>query len=239
MLYFLMMGVTVAYAEQADKKVINKDIQELHLALLKKLPQAANSTIKETPVKGVYEVLAGAQIFYMTKDARFVFNGDLIDLESRRNLSDEAKGSVRKEQVDALGEENMVVYKPEGETKHTITVFTDIHCPYCRRLHQEMDEYLASGVKVRYIFLPFKGKKSFDDSVSVWCAKNQNEAMDLAKSGGELESKTCDHPIEKHRELASVLSIRGTPAILYENGLLDPGYLPASKIVKKLENPDE
>ena len=211
------------------------DVQALRKALTERLPKAADATIKQSPVKGLYEVLSGGQVMYMTGDARYVIDGSMFDLEQRRNLTEETRSVVRKQVVDDLGEDNMLVYKPKGETKHTITVFTDIYCPYCQRLHQEMDQYLEQGVKVRYVFLPFKGKKSFDTSVSVWCADNQNAAMDKAKAGEDIPTKTCDNPISEHQSLATTLGIRGTPAIMLENGYLNPGYVPADKLVQQMQ----
>ena len=211
------------------------DIKELRKSLIERLPKAADADIKASPIKGLYEVLAGGQIMYMTKDARYVLDGSLFDLQERRNLTEETRGVVRKKAIEELGEDNMLVYTPKGETKHTVTIFTDIYCPYCRRLHEEMDEYMANGVKVRYVFLPFKGKQSYDTSVSVWCAKDPNKAMDKAKAGEDVESKTCDNPISQHQNLANVLGIRGTPAIMLENGYLNPGYVPVAKLVDQIK----
>jgi len=227
----MLFSINIAFA--ADS--IDEDIKELKQALSIQLPQAAGAEVTSTPIKGLFQVIAASKIMYMTKDARYVIDGDLIDLVERRNITEDVRGDTRKDSLDQLGEKNMLVYTPKGGAKHTITVFTDIYCPYCRRLHQEMDEYMDAGVKVRYIFLPFKGKKSFNTSVSVWCAKDKNAAMDKAKAGDEVESKTCDHPIEKHQALATTLGIRGTPAIMYENGTMSPGYIPAGKVIKKLE----
>ena len=230
--FIMLLSINAAFAaDSADQ-----DIKELKQALSKQLPQAAGAEISKTPIDGLFQVIASSKIMYMTKDARYVIDGDLIDLVERRNITEGVRSGTRKNLLDKLGEKNMLVYNPKGEAKHTITVFTDIYCPYCRRLHQEMDQYMAAGVKVRYIFLPFKGKKSFDDSVSVWCAEDQNAAMDKAKSGDEIESKTCDNPIERHRALATTLGIRGTPAIMYENGVMNPGYIPADKVIKQLES---
>lgn len=211
------------------------DIKQLRTALAKFIPQPDQAVIKPTPVKGLYQVLIGAQVAYMTSDAKYLIDGDMMDMENKVNLTEAARGSIRKKALSDLGEENMLVYKPKGETKQTITVFTDIYCPYCRKLHNEMDEYMNNGVKVRYIFLPFKGKKSYDASVSVWCAKDRNAALDDAKAGGDIEQKTCEHPIDKHKAMASTLSIRGTPAIMTEDGQLTPGYVPAGKLIEKLK----
>ncbi len=227
MLLLAMSAISSVRASEAD-------INELKAALTKSLPQAANATIKETPIDGLYEVMAGSQIMYMTKDARYILEGDLYDMQSRQNITEDARSGLRLNSVNKLGEENMLVYLPKGKVKNTITVFTDIYCPYCRKLHNEMSEYMDNGVKVRYIFVPFKGPKSVQASISVWCSKDRNKAMDMAKAGKTLEKKTCDNPISQHQALASELGLRGTPAIMLEDGILMPGYVPAGKVIEQL-----
>ena len=208
-------------------------VDELKKNLLKNIPQATVTRIKETPIKGVYEVIVGAEIYYMEKNARYVINGDLIDLATRTNFTEEAKTYNRKMKVAELGEENMVVYQPKT-VDHTITVVTDIDCPYCRRLHAEMDQYMESNVKVRYIFMPLKGESDFNTTVSVWCSEDKNLALDIAKSGGDLEKANCDNPIAKHLTISRELGVRGTPAIILEDGTMLPGYVPAKKLVAEL-----
>ena len=199
LLALVIIPVSMVHAEDADIKALRTALQE-------RLPNAADASIKTTPLPGLYEVMAGSQVMYMTKDARYIIDG----------------------------EENMLVYTPKGDVKHTITVFTDIYCPYCQRLHQEMDDYMENGVKVRYIFVPFKGPKSVNTSVSVWCAKDRNKAMDMAKAGETVESKSCENPISKHQALATELGIRGTPAIMLESGKLMPGYVPSAKLIAQM-----
>jgi len=128
----------------------------------------------------------------------------------------------------------MLVYTPE-QVDYTVTVVTDIDCPYCRRLHGEMSEYMANNVKVRYIFMPLKGKSDFDTTVSVWCAKDKNNALDLAKSGAEIEALVCDNPIKEHLTVAREIGIRGTPAIILETGEMLPGYVPVAKLLGELK----
>ena len=227
----LIMAFGMVSAQAGEAETINT----IRSALIKDVPFAATAQIRKTPIDGMYEVNGSGHILYVTADGRFVFNGDLIDLQKQVNITEATRSEARKAAVDELGEDNMVVYTPKGEVKHTVTVFTDIFCPYCQRLHQEMDQYMKQGVKVRYVFLPFKGPKSFATSVSVWCAKDQNEAMDMAKAGAEIEKQSCDNPISRHQALATELGIRGTPAILLENGYLNPGYVPVDKLVKQME----
>ncbi len=228
----LFLLSSMAQAGNADSKTV----QKIRDALTPHLPSAAQAGVKTTPMKGIFEVAVGGSILYVSEDGRYVINGSMLDLHTRRNLTEETMGEVRKQLVSELGEDNMLVYMPEGKVKHTITVFTDIYCPYCRRLHDEMGEYQKAGVKVRYVFLPFKGKRSYDTSVSVWCAANPQQALDNAKAGKEVETKTCANPINKHKALGASLNIRGTPAIMFENGLMNPGYLPAQQVIQQMQS---
>jgi thiol:disulfide interchange protein DsbC len=98
-----------------------------------------------------------------------------------------------------------------------------------------MDQYMAGGVQVRYIFMPLKGKGDFRTTVSVWCAKDRNEALDLAKAGAELEAKDCENPINEHLNVSRSLGVRGTPAIILQDGSMLPGYVPASKLIAELQ----
>jgi len=225
---FVFGATSTVFANEADMKALKE-------ALTMRIPAAVNATVKPTPIEGLYEVMAGGQILYTTKEARYVFEGDLVDMKTRQNLTENARGSIRLDVVNKLGEKNMLVYTPKGKVKHTITVFTDIYCPYCRKLHDEMDDYMENGVKVRYIFVPFKGPRSVQTSVSVWCADDRNKAMDMAKGGKEVDNKTCDNPVSQHQALATQIGIRGTPAIMLESGKLYPGYVPFSKLLPKLD----
>jgi thiol:disulfide interchange protein DsbC len=100
-----------------------------------------------------------------------------------------------------------------------------------------MDDYMKNNIKVRYVFMPLKGKVDYDKTVSVWCAKNKNEALDLAKAGADIETLSCDNPIQKHLALAREIGIRGTPAIILESGEMLPGYVPVAKLVQEINKP--
>jgi len=232
-LLLLLLAAAPISTLQADEAA---DIKALKALLPEHLPNPSEATVKATPVKGLFEVMSGSQVMYMTKDARYIIDGDLYDMSNRKNLTEDARGGIRLNMLDKLGEDNMLVYTPKGPVKHTITVFTDIYCPYCQRLHKEMGDYMDNGVKVRYVFVPFKGQKSVDASVSVWCAADRNKALDEAKSGVTLEKKTCDNPISKHQALATQLGIRGTPAIMLETGQLLPGYVPSAKLLEQMND---
>ena len=222
----LLMTFTVSAAEVDNA-------EKLKQALAKSMPNVQATRISATPVEGLYEVIVGSQVVYMSVDARYMIEGDLFDLKTKRNVSEEAKSVIRLAAIEKLGPDNMLVYKPE-KVKNTITVVTDIDCPYCRRLHNEIPDYMKNEVQVRYIFMPLKGAADMKKTVSVWCSDNQQTALDTAKSGGKVEDKTCDNPINDHLALARELGVRGTPAILLEDGRLLPGYVPVDKLVAEL-----
>ncbi len=162
-----------------------------------------------------------------------MIDGDLMNLSTNKNYTEDAKAAIRISEIDALGESNMVAYNPET-VKHTITVVTDIDCSYCRRLHKEIPQYLGNSIKVRYIFMPLKGNEDINKTVSVWCADNRKAALDVAYANGVIESKVCDNPIVKHMELTRKLGVRGTPAIILENGDMLPGFLRVNKLLTEL-----
>ncbi len=205
----------------------------MKLALAKSMPNVKADKISATPIEGLYEVIVGSQVVYMSVDARYMIEGDLFDLKTKKNVSENAKSSIRLAAIDKLGEDNMLVYRPEN-VKNIITVITDIDCPYCRRLHSEIPDYLKNDVEVRYVFMPLKGASDMKKTVSVWCSDDQQMALDIAKAGGEIEEKTCDNPIKEHMKLARELGVRGTPAIVLEDGQLLPGYVPVDKLIAEI-----
>ena len=209
-------------------------IEQLKQKLKIKMPGIDITQITKSPVDGLFQVISGSQVVYMTKDARYMVDGDLVDLMSKRNFTEEAKSGMRMASIDSLGEDQMLIYTPK-KIEHTVTIITDINCPYCRRLHDEMDEYMKLGVRVRYIFMPLKGQDDFDKTVSVWCSEDRNLSLDIVKSGGSVESKKCDNPIKQHLALSRKMGVRGTPAIIMEDGTMLPGYVPISKLIVQLK----
>ncbi len=207
--------------------------EKLKQALSKTMPNVKATKISATPIEGLYEVIVGSQVVYMSIDARYMIEGDLFDLKTQQNVSEDAKSSIRLAAIEKLGEENMLIYKPKN-VKNTITVITDIDCPYCRRLHSEIPDYMKNNVEVRYVFMPLKGAADMKKTISVWCSDDRQLALDMAKAGGDIEEKTCDNPIKDHMNLARELGVRGTPAIVLENGKLLPGYVPVDKLVAEM-----
>jgi thiol:disulfide interchange protein DsbC len=200
------------------------------------LPGLQPDSIRPTPVEGLYELVFGTRIIYITADGRFLVQGKLVDLETRSEITEERLSALRVDAVEAVGEDNMVVFGP-ADARHTITVFTDIDCGYCRKLHAEMDDYNRLGIRVRYLFYPRAGvgSESYDKAVSVWCADDRNAAMDQAKAGREMPRRNCETPVGEHYALGQEFRIQGTPALVLEDGEVLPGYVPADKLAKALD----
>jgi thiol:disulfide interchange protein DsbC len=228
-LFLLTFSLLTSFTAAAD----TSGSEKLKQALAKSIPGVVPTSISATPIEGLYEVIVGSQVVYMSVDARYMIEGDLFDLKTKANISENAKSAIRLAAIEKLGEKNMLVYKPEN-VKNIITVVTDVDCPYCRRLHSEVPDYLKNDVEVRYIFMPLKGVSDMKKTISVWCADNPQNALDIVKAGGDVEEKTCDNPIRDHMELARQLGVNGTPAIILEDGQLLPGYVPVAKLIAEL-----
>lgn len=193
-------------------------------------------TVRDAPVKGLYEVVIGPQLYYLSEDGRYVVNGSVIDLEQGTDVTEPRRAEIRSDVVDNVGEQNMVIFAPDSEAKHTVTVFTDIDCGYCRKLHNEIHQYNEAGIRVRYLFFPRSGPQteSYFKAVSVWCADDRLNAMTRSKLGETIETRSCENPVDEHYELGKRIGVTGTPAILTESGQLIPGYIPAAKLSQAL-----
>lgn len=229
---FLMMMVGLPL--QAAEGKLNDSLKET----LAKSFGSQPDQIRETPMDGLLEVTYGAQIFYISKDGRYLINGEMFELASRTNLTEARLGKARLNMMAQVDESDMIIYKAKGKEKHVITVFTDIDCGYCRKLHKGMDEMNELGVTVRYLAFPRAGinSPSYNKAVSVWCADDRNKAMDDAKNLNKVTNKSCkDAPVKAHYALGKSVGVTGTPAIILSDGTLQPGYLPPKPLVKALE----
>lgn len=188
-------------------------------------PDVKPSSIKSTPVDGIYEVRYGAQVLYLSEDGRYVFRGSLFDLEQRRDLTEATLKRARMEILEKVDEREMIVFSPK-HPEHIITVFTDIDCTYCRMLHSQISQYLQEGIEVRYMAFPRAGvdSPSFEKTVDVWCADDPAAALTRAKRGQPVAHRTCDNSVKNQMALGQRLGVSGTPAIVLENGEMIPGY---------------
>lgn len=221
----LLVGSSASADRSADEAAIRKALPGLQI-----------DAMEPAPISGFYEVVVGSHVVYVSSDGRYMLQGDLIDLSTRRSLTEPRRQAAQRAAVESVGEDKMIVFKPD-KPKHHVTVFTDIECGYCRKLHGEIDQYLDAGIEVRYLMFPRAGAGSsaYRKAVAVWCADDRNTALTDAKAGKSIEMKTCDNPIDEHMELAVTLGLRGTPFIVLDSGQVQPGYVPAKQLARLLE----
>ena len=213
-----------------------KEIDMVLQALLELFPGATDYTLDDSVVDGLYAVSIGSEVIYVSKDGKFLIRGEIYDLQNSVNVTEEKRVLGRLDVMQSLDEETMIIYEPK-KIKHTITIFTDIDCGYCRKFHQQIGDYLDLGIRVRYLSFPRTGPdtESWEKAQSVWCSKNRQDSLDRAKQGKNIDSVFCfDSPVEKHYNLGSVFNISGTPTILTEKGKVIVGYLPPESLLFRL-----
>jgi len=217
--------------------IANADEATIKQSMVKSMPSVKIDSIKPSVVKGLYEVIVGANIFYISEDGKYLLQGRLVDIAARKDLTEEKLSGTRKKAIEKIGQDNMIVFKPKIK-KYTVSIFTDIDCGYCRKLHSEIDQYLAEGITIQYLFFPRAGKDSdsYKKAVSVWCADDRNAALTAAKKDQKIPEKTCDNPVDEHMQLGADFDVKGTPMIVTEKGNIYPGYLPAKQLLEALES---
>ena len=201
------------------------------------VPGYDTSSVKATPLTGLYQFIADGRVLYISADGRYIVSGNVIDMESKQNLTEQTQQQVTKKVIDTYDEKKMIVFAPKGKTNHTITVSTDVDCPYCSMLHKEVPKLNEAGISVRYLMYPRAGAgtPTFNKSISTWCNKDQKTAITVAKEGGVVEPKTCDNPVQEQFDLGTAIGVTGTPTLVLESGKVLPGYVPAAQLIELLD----
>jgi thiol:disulfide interchange protein DsbC len=208
-------------------------------ALLKLLPAGAKlDDLQPSPIAGIYQFTQGAEISYLTSDGKYFIDGNLYDMKSRDNLTESLRTHARIAMINAVPESEMLIFSPPNP-RYTVTVFTDVDCAYCRKLHSEMAELNKLGIRVRYMFFPRTGPgtESWRKAEVVWCSANRNEALTRAKAGATLDmNKICaPTPVKREYELGENIGVRGTPAIISEKGDYISGYMEPRELLDQLK----
>lgn len=223
----------VAYAVAADDAAL-EDVRTKMSAMFESIEP---KNINRSPVDGWFTIHQGSIIAYVSEDGRYLLQGDLIDLDNQVNLSEQRRNTARRDLLATLGDDDAILFSPT-DVKHSVTVFTDVDCAYCRKLHSQIDEYMDKGIEVRYLLYPRNGpaSKAWSTSEEVWCAKDRGEALTLAKLDREFETSQCDaSTITDHYGLGRDIGLSGTPAIVLEDGTMIAGYLPPAQLSMRLQ----
>lgn len=209
--------------------------QKVRDAIKSMVPTATIDSIADSAMPGFYEVVMGGNVLYVSADGKYLMQGRVYDVGTKRDLTEAKEAVLRKVKVDEVGNDKRIIFAAKNP-KHKVTVFTDIDCGYCRKLHQEMAQYNDLGISVEYLFFPRAGigSPSFDHAVSVWCAADRNQAMTDAKAGTQVEKKTCANPIAEAYQLGQKVGVTGTPAVIAEDGTMIGGYVPPAGMLERL-----
>jgi len=230
---FASLSTTAAFAGVAEEKDFNVVEEKLRTLA----PNAKSIAISETPIEGILQVQINSDIIYVTADGQYLIQGKIMDIDSRVDITDQAKSSIRMGLLSGLDPDEQISFSPE-KPKYDLLVFTDIDCGYCRKLHNQMAEYNEEGIAIHYMAFPRAGigSASYDKFVSVWCADDQQEAMTLAKNGGDLQAQKCPNPVAEQYDVGREVGVTGTPALVTTDGLLIPGYMPPAQLRQRLES---
>ncbi|WKD50864.1 DsbC family protein [Microbulbifer spongiae] len=231
----LLASVALAEVDPEVAKTIKARLQAGN-------PMSSYGDVRESPIKGLYEVVDGNNnsLFVTADGSHFIF-GDLFEVDSGgrfANLSEARRAIHRSEALGAQSVEDMIVFSPKGKTKARIYVFTDVDCGYCRKLHQDMPELNRRGIEVRYLAFPRTGLQSlgYRKLATAWCSEDSNKTLTALKNRENVPLNVCkDNPVAAHFKLGNeTFGVRGTPTIVLEDGRVAPGYLPPATLVKEL-----
>lgn len=224
------LGLASSLSLAADPDlVIRKSLQAIQ-------PDLPIEAIAESQMPGLYQIqLKGGRQLYASADGQFLMQGYLFQIKGGKavNLTEQHETQAIGKEINGIPSKEMVIFAAEPAKTH-ITVFTDTDCGYCQKLHSEVPELNRLGVEVRYVAFPRQGLESpaYKELVSVWCAKDRQAAMNLAKTRQEVPAAECDNPVAKQYALGQMIGVNGTPAIVLANGKLIPGYQPAAQLSK-------
>lgn len=225
---------SVQAAESAPDAAARQALQTL-------VPQAKIDAIEPAPLPGYRQVIVGSQMVYVSDDGKYLLQGTLFDSKAKADLTAGRLALENSRKVNAVPADQRIVFAPAGKPKYKITVFTDIDCGYCRKLHSEIAEINKRGIEVDYLFFPRSGPNtpSFDKAVSVWCAKDRPAAFTAAKAGVEPAPLKCPNPVGEQYALGNQIGVNGTPTILAPDGSKLGGYLPPDQLLARLQALDK
>jgi thiol:disulfide interchange protein DsbC len=189
------------------------------------------------PIAGFLEVVADARVIYVAIDGGIVIDGEILSLGRGLDLTEETRAAVRRDLLATVPEDERIVLRASGRLRHRITVFTDTDCPYCRRFHEQIEDYRQAGIEIQYLFYPRAGRDSpaFARAVAVWCATNRTSMLGTVLAGGEVTAADCANPVADHYDLALRLGLKGTPALIAEDGTVMYGVVTPAELSSRLD----
>ncbi len=235
-------ALTLTAAMAADSPAAPAEKTE---AMIKRVLEATRSDLKvlsvaPSEVAGLYAVqFDNGPMVYATADGKYFVVGDLFKVQEKGyvNLTEEKRNVDRAKQIAAVQLKDMIVFKPKGETKGVINVFTDVECGWCQRFHKDVPQLNAMGIEVRYLAFPRAGIGSDDykKMVTAWCAKDRQAVLTRYKNREPVALSLCEkNPVAAQFELGERIGVNGTPSLVTAKGELLPGYVPPEDLARTL-----
>lgn len=231
----LFMTSTMSYASGLTHQELKEKFEKLGVAV---------AEITPADIEGLMEIHTDRGVLFSAEDGGYFIAGTLYKLNKNGTYDDVIamrQAPVNAKKIEALSDD-MIVYKAPKE-RYIVTVFTDITCGYCVRLHSQIKQYNDLGITVRYLAFPRQGGTSTvaDQMAAIWCTDNPRNALDEAKTHRQIPPRNshfsrCQTKVEQQYELGRELGVKGTPAIFLPNGMMIGGYLPPAQLLKRLQS---
>lgn len=188
------------------------------------------------PIAGFREAIVNGQTVYVSDDGRYLLQGRLYDMQAQKDLSQASMAALRRDLLATIPASDRIVFAPPNP-KYTVSVFTDVECGFCRKLHSEIAEYNREGIAVQYLAYPRMGIGSpdYDKMVAVWCAPDRKKALTDAKNDRPVPKRTCKNPVKSEYDIGQRVGLEGTPMIVAANGVAMPGYMPPRQLRAALD----
>ena len=199
-------------------------------------PNMPIERIEDAAIPGFQAAIVSGQVLYVSDDGKYLLQGAAYDIAARKDLGEEAMKDLRVELLRDIPAKDRIVFAPK-DPKYTVTVFTDVECGYCRKLHGEIAQINAQGIAVEYVAFPRMGlgSEDFRKMVSVWCAADPKQALTDAKNDRPIPTRDCTNPVAMQFRLGQRMGLTGTPLILAPDGTALGGYLPPDQLRKALD----
>lgn len=221
---------------RATTPVANTPEARARAAILKLSPKAIVDHIGPAALPGFQEAIVAGQVIYISDDGQYLLQGSLYDIAARRDMGEASLGKLRQKLLDGVPDSQRIVFAPANPV-HTVSVFTDVECGYCRKMHSEIADYNRQGIAVEYLAFPRMGlgSEDFKTMVSVWCAPDRRRALTDAKLERRVPAKACKSPVASQYDLGQRVGVTGTPAVFAADGSLLGGYVPPAQLREKLD----
>ncbi len=199
-------------------------------------PKLVIDQVAAAPLPGFQEVVVGGQVVYVSDDGKYLLQGTLYDIAAKKNLGEASLARVRTQLLQKIPVSDRIVFAP-ANPKHTVTVFTDVECGYCRKMHSQIADYNNEGIAVQYTAFPRMGlgSEDFKKMVAVWCAPDRRKALTDAKNDKRVPMRDCKSPVRMQYDIGQRVGLTGTPMILASDGSQLGGYLPPAELRAALD----